>query len=120
MMHRRKYTRVDVNIPISCRFMDDTQSQNIPVIGSVYNLSLGGMKVSMPLPESSINSNSINYFLNLPSPFSKFSGNGKIKWLYQDQENQCLLLGMEFSSLNEKQYRDIECIVNELCDDTVD
>lgn len=117
MTRRRKHSRVDVNLPVSCRFNSDKIRKNIYSIGSVSDLSVGGMKVSLPLSGDSLPDASLHYNLQLPSPFSGFSGNGEIKWQLQDERNQRLLFGLSFSSLSEEQQKDLESIISELQED---
>ncbi len=119
MTRRRKHSRVDVNIPVSCRFSSDKIQKNIFTTGSVSDLSVGGMKVSLPLSGDSLPTASLHYNLQLPAPFSGFSGNGEIKWQLQDKRNQRLLFGLSFSSLSEDQQKDLESIIDELNEDTV-
>lgn len=119
MTYQRKHSRVDVNLLVSCFFSSDKIQKNIYTMGSVSDLSVGGMKVSLPFSGDSLPATPIHYSLQLPAPFSRLSGNGKVMWQRQDASNQRLLFGLAFSSLNYEQRKDLECIIDELQEETV-
>ena len=119
MSQRRKYARVNVNIPISCNFSNSTfRRKKLIYMGNVYNLSMGGMKIGLPCSEEAGHSEAMRYFVHLPAPFNKFNGNGKIKWSYQDPDINLLVFGMEFSNLNDGQRNELENIISELKDES--
>jgi c-di-GMP-binding flagellar brake protein YcgR len=118
MSQRRKHDRVNVNLPISCNFLNSSLSQKkLITMGNVYNLSMGGMKIGLPCSEESMYSEAMRYFVHFPAPFNKFNGDGKVKWSYRDPNKNLLIFGMEFSNLNEDQRKELEHIIDELDDD---
>lgn len=109
MGENRRFQRVTVNFPLASRFQGAAE-----ISGSVCDLSLGGMKVSMPLPAPMPPEPNLWYNVDLPEPFSRLSGSGKIRWQQEDPERQRLWLGLEFATLSDEQRKDLEHIICEL------
>lgn len=116
MMQRRKYARVDLNFPIFCLFTDNDLKLEIRSAGHVHDLSIGGMKICVPLPPDLYNSRHLSYALHLPEPFNTITGQGQIKWSEKIDENHCVVFGVEFTELNDQYRRDIQAIIEELVD----
>ena len=114
MTQRRKHARVDVNIPIVCTIENREEKIIISSLGNVRNLSLGGMRISLPVHLSTLHSEIVDYYLKLPKPFRKIKGNGNIRWAYWDEQDQCTNLGMEIAPLDQSQRLDLEAILSEL------
>jgi c-di-GMP-binding flagellar brake protein YcgR len=109
MTENRRFQRVTVNFSVAFRTQDTGETT-----GKVCNLSLGGMKVSLPLPSQMPPDPDLWYDVSLPEPFSKLSGSGRIRWQQADPETQRLWLGLEFASLSVEQISDLEHIIGEL------
>jgi c-di-GMP-binding flagellar brake protein YcgR len=113
MAQRRKYSRVNVNIPISCTFIDRNYKSMLSV-GQVFDLGLGGIKICVPVKPYSLKSMIVDYSLIFPKPFEKIQGHGRIKWDDWDSESKQMVMGVEFLSLDESQRHEIQDIVNEV------
>ncbi|MEW6516604.1 MAG: PilZ domain-containing protein [candidate division FCPU426 bacterium] len=111
MDSNRKFQRVNVNLSVACRFPGSSTTR-----GEVSDLSLGGMKVSVPIDQIP-SSEELWYDIHLPAPFAHLSGSGKVRWQQADPGQQRLWLGMEFVSLSEEQRKDLEHIIGELEED---
>ena len=104
--------RVDVDLPITVS-IDDEQIQSA---GRVSDLSINGMKVTLPLPFGMIEEETLDFNLELPNPFSKIKGRGKVQWKSWDGDNNCMQCGLKLEPMTLKQLSDIDEIVNELSD----
>jgi len=114
MVQRRKHKRVDVNLPIFCKFADLDQQKIVSSIGKVSNLSINGMKVMLPIRFPASQSKVMDYFLELPRPYHQIKGKARIIWAYWDDQNQTTSVGMELTALDLLQRRDLETILCEL------
>jgi c-di-GMP-binding flagellar brake protein YcgR len=114
---RRRHSRMEVNLPIVCNIIDSKNQLEISSKGKVFNLSLSGMKISLPVNLSEIKPKIVDFFLKLPDPFQKISGNGHIRWVYWDENIQQTTIGMELGPLDSLHQTDIEAILNELSND---
>lgn len=114
MASKRKHSRVALDFSITCTFRDTNNNKVLTSPGKVYDISLGGMRVSVPIPRPMISSSTLDYKINLPEPFDSLTGNGKIKWSDRDDKNGLIMFGMAFSELREDQKQVIESIVEEL------
>lgn len=104
--------RVDVDLPISVSLDDNLVKSN----GRVNDISINGMKLSLPLPFGMIEEETINFNLDLPNPFSKIKGRGRVQWKKWDQQNNCIQCGLKLEPMTLKQLEDLDAIVNELSD----
>lgn len=113
MRQRRQYSRFGVNLPVSCHFSQTNDKDTTQ--GSISNISLGGMKIAVPL-DTNILSSDVDYHINLPAPFNHINGRGLIKWSTSDPDQNQLIFGMAFERLNQKQREELACIMEELSD----
>jgi c-di-GMP-binding flagellar brake protein YcgR len=114
MNQRRKHSRVDIEFPIFCILKDREQNKTLNVSGIIYDLSLGGMKIKVPLPQAFHQAQSIDYSIKLPEPFKSIRGSGDVKWLKRDDVNHVIYFGIAFQALEDHQRADLICIVDEL------
>ncbi|MCD4813318.1 PilZ domain-containing protein [bacterium] len=117
---QRKHTRVNVNLSVSCQFTDDKIQKNIYSLGRVFDISSGGMKVCLPINSDPNQGDKFQYLINLPRPFSRLAGNGKIRWMQTDESRQQLFLGMTFTGLSASQMQDLESIIEELSEEDLE
>ena len=113
MKQRRKHKRVEVNLPIYCKFADLRKQTMLSSIGQVENISLGGMKIRLPVGFPA-QSKVVDYLLDLPQPYHRIRGQGRIIWTYWDAQAQATNLGIEMSALDQAQQADLETILSEL------
>lgn len=109
MAENRRFQRVTVNFSVAFRSQEAGET-----LGKVCDLSLGGMKVSLPLPGQLPPDPDVWYDVSLPEPFSKLTGSGRIRWQQADPDQQRLWLGLEFNTLTEEQREDLLRIIGEL------
>jgi c-di-GMP-binding flagellar brake protein YcgR len=114
MIQRRKHKRIDVSLPIFCKFSNAGGKKVVSSIGKVENLSLGGMKIKLPLHCPEFQSHIMDYLLELPKPYRQIKGKARIVWAYWNQQNQTTEVGMEMSVLDHTQRDDLETILCEL------
>ncbi len=114
MVKNRRFPRVDIDFPISCTFIDARTQAVITSAGQVLNISLGGMRISVPIPKPMIDSSSLTYRLTLPEPFSTLTGKGHIKWSDRDDDKQVIIFGMAFENINPEHQELINNLVDEL------
>ena len=116
MQQHRKDFRVDVDLPIQCSFISSEQEALLLSQGSIQDISLGGMKISVPLNSRTIakQARSIDYEIQLPEPFQVLNGQGDIKWTFQDPNKNHLQIGLSFSNMDRNHQEEIACIVEEL------
>lgn len=114
MDQRRKYPRVEVGLPVACVFMDPREDRTVTSLGTAYDLSLKGMKVSVPIPLPLRRTKALNYSLDLPQPFTEITGDAHIKWSRRSTDNASVVLGVEFHSLTSAQWADLKTIIQEL------
>ncbi|MBN1595436.1 PilZ domain-containing protein [candidate division FCPU426 bacterium] len=117
MMERRKYKRLEVNLPVLCNIIDDDHEILISSSGKVTNISLGGMKIALPIRLLAVKSRLVEYTVDLPEPYVPLSGQGSICWSVWDEENQEMSLGLELGELGEKQFISLESMLVELTGD---
>ncbi|MCD4812512.1 PilZ domain-containing protein [bacterium] len=110
----RKFARVDMNYPVICVFTDNDLGKDIKATGYVNDLSLGGMKVRVPIPPELHNATSLVYSLTLPEPFHTLTGQGAIVWQDKNTAENMLYFGMSFSALSVNDRRTLLAIINEL------
>ncbi len=113
-LQRRKHKRVDVNLPIYCKFTNLSHARIVSAAGKVANLSVGGMKVKLPIKVEDSTTKIMDYFLVLPRPYQEIRGKARIVWTYWDDQTKTTEFGMELSSLNQLQQSDLEIILSEL------
>jgi c-di-GMP-binding flagellar brake protein YcgR len=111
---RRKHSRVDVGLSISCTFIDRVHETKFTVLCHAFDLSLTGMKISVPVPVPLLHVRELEYYLDLPKPFIEIAGNAHIKWASRSPDNSSMQLGVEFSSLTPEQQTDLRHILSEL------
>ncbi len=114
MAQHRKDLRLEVNIPIVCEIENMDDKMIISSMGEVKNLSIGGMRIALPICFSLFKTRLIEYYLKLPQPFIQIQGRGVVRWAYWDETSQCTTFGLEFSPLESYQKEDIEIILKEL------
>jgi hypothetical protein len=114
MDQRRKHPRVEVGLPVACVFIDPGDEQTVTSHGTAFDLSLKGMKVSVPIPLPLRKARALNYYLDLPKPFTEITGNAHIKWTRRSPDNRSVVLGVEFHSLSDEQWSDLQTIIQEL------
>ncbi|MCD4812776.1 PilZ domain-containing protein [bacterium] len=117
MIQRRKFTRLDVDIPIKCKIRNHRNELVISSSGKVANLCLGGMHISLPFRLIKITARLIDYDLNLPNPFSEINGHGIIRWGYWDEENWQTHLGLELLPMETSPSEELENLLIELAGD---
>ncbi len=116
MAQRRKNLRREVNISILCKIENMDDKMIISSMGKVKNISIGGMRISLPICLSLFKTRLIEYYLKLPQPFIHIQGQGTFQWAYWDETSQCTIFGVEFSPLEGYQKEDIEIILKELAE----
>lgn len=116
MSQRRKYPRVEVGLPVACVFVDPAEDRTVASLGTAYDLSLKGMKVSVPIPLPLRRTRTLNYSLDLPKPFTEITGDAHIKWSRRSSDRNSVVLGVEFHSLTSAQWADLQTILQELLD----
>lgn len=116
MAQRRKNLRLEVSIPVVCKIENINDKVIISSMGKVKNLSIGGMRISLPICLSLFKTRLIEYYLKLPQPFIQIQGRGIVRWAYWDETSQCTTFGVEFSLLESYQKEDVEIILKELVD----
>jgi c-di-GMP-binding flagellar brake protein YcgR len=117
-VQRRKHSRVHVQFPIALTFTRDHYEAKKFTTGYVKDLSEGGMRLCVPGDTMAQPSNTVNYYLILPAPFSQIVGNGRICWHQWDPQKEAHWVGIEFAVLTEPQRDDIKTIVQELAEDS--
>ncbi len=120
MDQRRKNLRLEVNLPIVCKIENLDDKMIISSLGDVKNLSIGGMRIALPICFSLFKTRLIEYYLNLPQPFGQIQGRGIVRWVYWDETSQCTTFGVEFPPLESYQKEDMEIILKELEDNKPD
>ncbi len=119
MQQSRKDHRVIVNLPISCFFYErDNYHNQLMSNGSIEDISLGGMKISVPLPnQSKIRQVSqLDYQIHLPEPFQTISGQGEIRWSNIDLTQDLMQIGLAFTHIDQYNLEEITCIIEELAE----
>ncbi|NTV51790.1 MAG: PilZ domain-containing protein [Candidatus Firestonebacteria bacterium] len=114
MEQRRKNKRVEVNLPIYCKFADMNHQKIVSSVGKVSNLSLGGMKIMLPIRFPASQTKVMDYFLELPRPYLQIKGKARIVWAFWDDLSQTTEVGMEMTALDSMQRHELETILCEL------
>jgi len=112
MDQRRKFKRLNVHIPIHCTLIT-RDGKRLISRGLAFDLSLGGLKIKIPLPPQLTDLADVKYYLDLPQPFVAIAGQGKIKWVERVGRAH-LVIGLEFADLNNEQWSDLLQLVLEL------
>lgn len=108
--------RVAVQLPVQVSIDNKQENHRLTTQGTVNDLSINGMKISVPLPFGMIDETNFDIDMDLPNPFSKIKGRGKVKWKTWDDKNNCVQCGLELEPMTLKQLADLDCIVDELSD----
>jgi c-di-GMP-binding flagellar brake protein YcgR len=114
MVQRRKHKRVEVNLPIFCKFADLERQRIVSSVGKVSDLSMHGMKIMLPIRFPASQNKVMDYFLELPRPYHQIKGKARIIWAYWNDLNQTTEVGMELTALDQLQQQDLETILCEL------
>ncbi len=109
--------RVKVDLPIKVSIEDQTLRDKVSTHGRVNDLSINGMKLSLPLAFGMIEEKDLDFDLELPNPFAKIKGRGKVQWKQWDEDKNCFQFGLALEPLTLKQLSDLDCIVNELSEE---
>ncbi len=109
--------RVKVDLPINVSIDDQTLRDKVATKGRVKDLSINGMKLSLPLAFGMINEEHLDFDLDLPNPFSKIKGRGKVQWKQWDEDKNCFQFGLALEPMTLRQLSDLDCIVNELSEE---
>jgi hypothetical protein len=113
-MNQRKHPRVAVGLQVACIFTLPTAKSSTATWGTAYDISLSGMKVSIPIPVPLRRAKVLSYHLELPTPFSEITGEAQIKWARRSPDRRNILLGVEFNFLTPQQWADLQTIIQEL------
>lgn len=114
MTKERRFPRVDIDFPISCTFIDAHTQVVLTSPGQVLNISLGGMRIIVPIPKPMINASSLTYSLTLPEPFSTLTGKGQIKWSDRDDNKEVIVFGMAFENVSPEHLELINTLIDEM------
>ena len=117
MPERRKYKRMDVNLPILCNIKNHNNALLISAVGKVDNICLGGMKIHLPIELVPLKSRIVEYTLELPDPLTPLEGEGVIRWGYWDDTARESNFGMELCSLHDEQLAALESVLIKLVGD---
>ncbi len=113
----RSEERVYVDIPMTFTYEDEKGMRKISTRGLIQDISLNGMRVELPLSSELIERNRLDFHLDLPNPFSKIKGHGKIQWKRWNAEKNCTTCGLKLEPMTLKQLTDMDIIISEVMDD---
>lgn len=116
MIPKRLNDRVEVALPIVCKL--EEKNTPLEMQGHVENLSINGMKISVPLPLAAITSKLMDFVLELPKPFNKIRGHAEIQWKRWDSKKKRTAFGLKLSVLSIKHLIDLDAIVTEIQEDS--
>lgn len=106
--------RVHVDLPITVSIEDQKDCSKVEAKGRVDDLSISGMRLTLPLPFGMVEDKAFDFDLDLPNPFSKIKGRGEVQWKKWDEESNCIQCGLKLEPMTLKQLTDIDAIVSEL------
>ncbi|MBN1596318.1 PilZ domain-containing protein [candidate division FCPU426 bacterium] len=106
--------RVKVDLPITFTYEDDKTNRKIVSRGRIDNMSINGMQVDIPLSSEIIETNYLDFDLELPNPFVKIRGFGKIKWKRWNADKNCTTCGLMLEPMSLSQLTDLDVIIDEL------
>jgi len=107
---KRMNERIQVNLPITCTLTDNTTSRNLS--GQIDDLSIAGMKISLPLLK--MKAKILDFVLELPHPFSRIKGNAEIQWQRWDSAKNRMTCGLKLSPMRIEHLTEIDTIVQEV------
>ncbi len=116
MEQRRKYARFKVDLPITCTVVDPRHYRTLSTPGQVQDLCLKGMKVHLPGGLIVRETAAIHYVLDLPKPYTRIKGNGKIRWTHWDEKKDYTLFGMETYFWSHAHRAHLEALLRELAE----
>lgn len=111
-MKKRQNDRVEVNLPVSCSL--ENGGRRRLAAGFVRDLSISGMRISLPVPFSKLKAKILDFILELPAPFSIIRGTGEIQWARWDAGRRTTQCGVKLSPLSLRQLSELESIVREV------
>jgi len=109
--------RVKVDLPIRFTYEDEQTNRKISSQGRINNMSINGLQVELPLSSEIIEKDRLDFDLDLPSPFMKIKGQGKIQWKRWDSQKNCTLCGLKLEPMTLSQLTDLDVIINEVSED---
>jgi PilZ domain len=112
-----KDNRVKVDIPIRFTYEDDETNRSITSRGRIEDISINGMCVELPLSAEIIEKNHIDFDVDLPNPFMKIKGQGKIQWKRWNAQKNCTTCGLKLEPMTLSQLSDLDMIIDELLED---
>ncbi|MCD4814246.1 PilZ domain-containing protein [bacterium] len=116
-MSNQREERVKVDIPIRFTYKDDSSTKKVTSSGRIDDISLNGMRVELPLSAEIIERDHIDFSLELPNPFMKIKGQGKIQWKRWNAEKNCTTCGLKLEPMTLSQLSDLDAIISEVMED---
>jgi hypothetical protein len=109
--------RVTVDLPITLAVEDETGQNQLYSEGRVNDLSINGMRVHVPLPFGMLEEELLDFNLELPNPFGKIKGTGKVQWKRWDENKNRMICGLKLEPMTLKQLADLDAIVSEVAEE---